>query len=96
MQLAQADAKRGVLDQERLSKIRDAVTELASDLSDRDEPPAPKGEQTTDAETSSAVESVSERAAVDYDLPVLAHESLPPEWQAGHPVLCVAGSSLID
>jgi hypothetical protein len=96
LQLAQADAKRGVLDQERLSKIRDAVNEVASDLSDRDDRPAPNGELTTDAEASSAVESVSESAAIGDDLPVLSKETLPPEWQAEHPVLCVAGRSFID
>jgi hypothetical protein len=94
LQLAQADAKRGVLDQERLAKIRDAVDELVSDLSDRDDPPAPKGELTTDAEASSAVESVSESA--QDDLPVISQEALPPEWQAEHPILCVAGRSIID
>jgi predicted PurR-regulated permease PerM len=94
LQLAQADAKRGVLDQERLEKIRDAVDELVGDLSDRDDPPAPKGELTTDAEASSAVESVTE--SEQDDLPVLSKETLPPEWRAEHPVLCVAGRSLID
>ena len=93
LQLAQADAERGALDQERLTKIRDAVSEFASDLSD-DRPPA-KGNSTTDAETSSAVESVAENPANEY-LPILSKETLPPEWQGEHPVLCVAGRSLID
>ena len=30
------------------------------------------------------------------NLPVLAREDLPPEWQGPHPVLCVAGQTLID
>ena len=34
--LAQADAKRGALDQARMIKIREAVTEFASDLSTQD------------------------------------------------------------
>ena len=96
LQLAQSDAKRGVLDEERLSKIRDAVSEFASDLSDQDDRPAPNGELTTDAEASSAVESVSENAATDGDLPILSKQNLPPEWQVEHPVLCVAGRNLID
>jgi predicted PurR-regulated permease PerM len=93
LQLAQADAKRGVLDPERLSKIRDAVNEFASDISDQDNRPPRDGELTTDAEASSAVESVSESTD---DLPILSKETLPPEWQTEHPVLCVAGRSLID
>jgi hypothetical protein len=95
LQLAQADAERGALDQERLAKIRDAVSEFASDLSDQDDRPPAKGSSTTDAEASSAVESVAENAASEH-LPLLSKETLPPEWQGEHPVLCVAGRSLID
>jgi predicted PurR-regulated permease PerM len=95
LQLAQADAERGALDHERLIKIRDAVSEFASDLSDQDDRPPPKGDSTTDAEASSAVESVAENAANE-TLPILEKEALPPEWLGEHPVLCVAGRSLID
>ena len=95
LQLAQADAKRNALDQERLTKIRDAVSEFASDLSDQDDRPPAKSNSTTDAEASSAVESVAENAANER-LPFLHRETLPPDWQGEHPVLCVAGRSLID
>ena len=95
LQLAQADSERGALDQERLTKIRDAVAEFASDLADQDDRPPPKLSSTTDAEASSAVESVAENAPYE-DLPVLAKSDLPPHWQSEHPVLCVAGRSLID
>jgi predicted PurR-regulated permease PerM len=95
LQLAQADAERGALDQERLMKIRDAVSEFASDLSDQDDRPPAKGNSTTDVEASSAVESVAENTANE-NLHILSKETLPPEWQSEHPVLCVAGRSLID
>src|SRR5882762_10023990 len=95
LQLAQADAERGALNHERLTKIRDAVAEFANDLSDQDDRPPPKIRSTTDAEASSAVESVAENAPYE-DLPVLAKGDLPPQWQGEHPVLCVAGRSLID
>jgi predicted PurR-regulated permease PerM len=95
LQLAQADADRGALDQERLTKIRDAVSEFASDLSDQDDRPPVNGNPTTDAEASSAVESVTENTANEV-LPILSKETLPPEWQGEHPVLCVAGRSPID
>jgi hypothetical protein len=95
LQLAQADAERGALDRERLIKIRDAVSEFAGDLSDQDDRPPPKGDSTTDAEASSAVESVAENAANE-NLPILDKETLPPESQGEHPVLCVAGRSLLD
>src|SRR6202140_4121588 len=95
LQLAQADAERGALDSNRLLKIRDAVSEFASDVSDQDDRPPAKENLTTDAEASSAVESVAENAAHE-NLPILSKENLPPEWQGEHPVLCVAGRSLID
>src|ERR1700685_81579 len=94
LQLAQADAERGALDQARLTKIRDAVREFASDLADQDDRPPTKVHLTTDAEASSAVESVAENAAHE-NLPVIG-KGLPPDWQGEHPVLCVAGRSLID
>ena len=95
LQLAQADTERGALDPERLAKIRDAVSEFASDISDQDDRPPAKGNLTTDAEASSAVESVAENALYE-DLPILSKDDLPPEWQGEHPVLCVGGRSLID
>jgi predicted PurR-regulated permease PerM len=95
LQLAQADAERGALDQERLLKIRDAVSEFASDLSEREEDPPLIGNPTTDAEASSAIESVSENAPSE-SLPVLSKQSLLPDWRGEHPILCIAGRTLID
>jgi predicted PurR-regulated permease PerM len=95
LQLAQIDAERGALDPERLTKIRDAVREFAGDLADQDERPPTKVNLTTDAEASSAVESVAENAAHE-NLPVVSKEDLPSDWLGEHPVLCLAGRSLID
>src|SRR4051812_31639820 len=95
LQLAQVDAERGALDQERLLKIRDAVHEFAENLSEQDNRPPPKGNSTTDAEASSAVESVAQNAPYE-GLRVLRKEDLPTEWQGEHPVLCVAGRNPID
>ncbi len=95
LQLAQIDAERGALDQERVTKIRDAVTEFAGDLADQDDRPPTKVHLTTDTEASSAVESVAEDAVHEH-LPVLRTEELRPDWLGKHPVLCVAGRSLID
>jgi predicted PurR-regulated permease PerM len=95
LQLAQVDARRGALDQVRLTKIRNTVSEFAADLADQDDRPPPKLNLTTDAEASSAVESVAENEDRE-NLPVLNRNSLPRDWQGEHPVLCVAGRSLID
>jgi len=95
LQLAQADADRGALDHERLTTIRDAVIEFANNISDQDDRPLPKVNSTTDAEATSAVETVAEDAPYE-NLPILSKKDFPPEWQGEHPVLCVAGRSLID
>jgi len=95
LQLARVDAERGALDHERQMKIRDAVGEFANNLSDQDDRPPPKVRSTTDAEATSAVESVAEDAPYE-NLPVLCKEDLPLDWQGEHPVLCVAGRSPID
>ena len=95
LHLAQADVERNALDQERLMKIRDAVSEFAADLADQDDRPPARSSSTTDAEASSAVEGIAENAANER-LPYLQSEALPPDWQGEHPVLCVAGRTLID
>src|SRR5712672_3240775 len=95
LQLAQADSERGALDHERLAKIKDAVAEFATDLSEQDDRPPPKVSATTDAEATSAVETVAEDAPYE-DLPVLSKGELPSEWQSEYPVLCVAGRSFLD
>ena len=95
LQLAQADAERGALDAERLIKIRDAVSEFANNISEQDDRLPPKITSTTDVEATSAVETVAKDAPYE-NVPVLRKEDLSPEWQGEHPVLCVAGRSLID
>jgi hypothetical protein len=95
LQLAQADAERGVLDRERTGKIKDAVSEFAVNLSDQDDRPPPKISSTTDAEATSAVESVADNSPYQ-NLPVLSKDALPPEWLGEHPVLCIAGRTPID
>jgi predicted PurR-regulated permease PerM len=95
LQLAQVDAERGTLDPARLAKIRDAISEFASNISELDDRPMPKVNSTTDAEVTSAVETVAEDAPYE-NLPILSKEDLPPEWQGEHPVLCVAGRTLLD
>jgi predicted PurR-regulated permease PerM len=95
LQLAQADAERGALSPERMSKIRDAVSEFTNNLSDADDRPPPKVSATTDAEATSAVETVAEDAPFE-NLPVLITDDLPPDWRSECPVLCVAGRTPID
>jgi hypothetical protein len=95
LQLAQIDAARGALGPERLTKIRDAVAEFAGDVADQDDRAPAKVNVTSDAEASSAVESVAENAAHE-NLPIISKENLPSDWLGEYPVLCLAGRSLID
>jgi predicted PurR-regulated permease PerM len=95
LQLAQVDAKRGTLDQARMTKIRDAVTEFASDLSTQDDAIPDIASPTMDAEAAAAVETVHD-TAVSSNLPVVRKADLPLNWQGQFPVLCLAGRSPLD
>jgi predicted PurR-regulated permease PerM len=90
LKLAQSDAERGSLDQERMQRIRDAVAEIVDDLSAHqdktEESPAPTVEgplaQISRAEmVESSASSTSE---------------LPKQWRNGEPVLCILGVGLLD
>jgi predicted PurR-regulated permease PerM len=95
LQLAQADLDRDALDQSRLIRIRDTVLEFANDLSDQVDH-EPTGEQATaDAEAAAAVEAAATKP-VYADLPVLARDQLPEEWQGESPILCIAGRTALD
>jgi predicted PurR-regulated permease PerM len=95
LQLAQIDARRGTLDQARMTKIRDAVTEFASDLSTQDDAIPEMASPTTDAEAAAAVETVPD-TPVSSNLPVVLKAQLPLNWQGKFPVLCVAGRTPLD
>ena len=79
LQLARVDAERGALDHERQMKIRDAVGEFANNLAEQDDRSPPRVRSTTDAEATSAVESVTKDGPYE-NLPVLSKVELPPDW----------------
>jgi predicted PurR-regulated permease PerM len=95
LQLAQIDAKRGTLDQTRMTGIRDTITEFVSDLSTQDDAIPDVASPTTDAEAAAAVETVPD-AAISSNLPVIQKARLPLNWQGNFPVLCVAGRTPLD
>lgn len=95
LQLAQIDAKRGTLDQARMTGIRDTITEFVSDLSTQDDAIPDVASPTTDAEAAAAVETVPD-AAISSNLPVIQKARLPLNWQGNFPVLCVAGRTPLD
>lgn len=94
LQLAQFDAKRGALDNDRMSKIRDAVEEFTNDLSDQVDFEPEVTARTKDSEAAAAVESISDIAVTN--LPTLQKEDLAPDWQGECPILCVAGRTPLD
>lgn len=80
--LAQMDVDRGLLDQEHLLQIKQAVDGVIDNLADHDDMP-PAGEP--------------QDGGADRPPPVLAAEELRPAWRAGEmPVLCVAGRGALD
>jgi predicted PurR-regulated permease PerM len=93
--LAQADAKRGALDQARMVKIREAVSEFASDLSTQDDSIPDVTSPTIDAEAAAAVETIHD-PAVSSNLPVVRKADLALNWQGEFPVLSLAGRSPLD
>jgi predicted PurR-regulated permease PerM len=93
--LAQADAKRGALDQARMIKIREAVTEFASDLSTQDDSVPDVASPTIDAEAAAAVETIHD-TAISSNLPVVQKADLALDWQGEFPVLSLAGRTPLD
>ena len=92
LKLAQTDADRGFLDDDRVLRIRDAVAEIVDDLSaykdKADEGAAVEVDAKTDAPLAhikSAEESLG-RAA----------EKVPLSWRTGKPVLCIPGIGPLD
>jgi hypothetical protein len=95
LQLAQADATRGALNEARLSKIRETILEFVEDLSDVDDVEHTQGLKTRDKEAAAALEAVDEAPAVE-SMPVLTKQDLDPRWQTEEPVLCIAGRTVLD
>ena len=90
LQLARNDAERGLLDNERMQRVRDAVAEIVDDLEmheDKDEvlreEIAPKIGELPLAQ----LEKAEGRPSMGV---------LREEWQSGTPVLCIPGLGLLD
>jgi predicted PurR-regulated permease PerM len=91
LRLAQADAERGLLNDERMMRIRDAVAEIVDDLGAHEdkEELVPQIDGAADAQAPLAKLERAEEA------PSLSR-LLPPEWQTEKPVLCIPGVGLLD
>jgi hypothetical protein len=92
LRLAQADADRGSLDDERKLHIRDAVAEIVDDLgshSDKVEPPSKTDGEDAAPSPFAQLDKAEEQANA-------ASRALPASWRTQKPVLCIPGLGLLD
>ncbi|MET0907021.1 MAG: AI-2E family transporter, partial [Tardiphaga sp.] len=92
--LARSDVQRGALNDARQTKLRDTVREFVSDLADvRDV--LGNNETTTDVESASAVEGTEKARGAEHVVR-LEPADLASDWSGEHPLLCIAGRSVLD
>ena len=90
LRLAQSDAERGLLDQDRLQRIRDTVAEIVDDLgAHKDE-----AEPTAEAEAKTPLSHISKLEAAEPA--VVEAADVPERWRADGAVLCIPGVGLLD
>ena len=88
LKLAQDDSERGLLDESRMQRIRDAVIDIVDDLNDHKDTP----EQQTDADG----QEQSPLAKLEDAEDSVALRSLPDALQRSKAVLCIPGLGLLD
>ena len=87
LRLAQADAQRGLLDEDRMNRIRDAVAEIVDDLATHTDVIKRKIGPAEEHSPLAQLETAEARAE---------EKTLPERWRNGKPVLCIPGPSLLD
>ncbi|HEY4406821.1 MAG TPA: AI-2E family transporter [Xanthobacteraceae bacterium] len=90
LRLAQGDAERGSLDDERKIHIRDAVAEIVDDLGSHEDEVAPPPEIDSSADAPLAQIDQAEKD------PSPPPRQLPERWRTPKPVLCIPGVGLLD
>lgn len=99
--LAQGDVRRGVLEANRQTRIRDTIAELIEDLADHVDV-APDPDRPSDDEPYASLGYLpgSDNAGASRrrgQSPVpLSAEDLPDDWRDATPILCIAGRSPLD
>jgi hypothetical protein len=92
LKLAHADAKRGLLDDERLQRIRDATAEIVDDLSAHEDSLESIPELVLDDDNQAPLRQITEAEK----LPAPSSQELPAQWRTAKPVLCVPGLGQLD
>jgi predicted PurR-regulated permease PerM len=91
LKLAQLDAERGSLDDERLQYVRDAAAEIIDDLGDHEDkapPPSPPADPAQGQAPLARIEEV--------EASLFRAEGASKEWQTVQPVLCMPGLGVLD
>ena len=96
LRLAQADAERGLLDNERMLRVRDAVAEIVDDLGAHEDIVKPLPEVGRDADTSADADTPLAELSKAEEQPSSPTGQLPEQWQTQKPVLCIPGLGLLD
>jgi len=92
LKLAQADAERDRLDQERMQRIRDGVAEIVDDLDTHKDRAEPSSRENVDAST----EEGSPLARLEKAETTVEAQVPPERWRTAKSVLCIPGLGLLD
>ena len=95
LRLAEADVVHGLLDEERLQRIRDAVAEIVDDLSTHKDKNEKEGVPSQQNKAESP-EPPSPLLQLDKAEALQRRVVLREQWRRGTPVLCVPGMGLLD
>lgn len=97
LQMAAADARRGVLQPDQIALINETARELIEDLDDHEDgdPDPEKAEHQASANIRSQSEQALPESRTVTDR-VPDPQELPPLWRGDAPVLCVAGRGPLD
>jgi len=91
LKLAQLDAERGSLDDERLQYVRDAAAEIIDDLGDHEDKAPPPPPAADPAQSQAPLARIEEVEAS-----LFKAEGASKEWQTAQPVLCMPGLGVLD
>jgi hypothetical protein len=92
LKLAQTDAERGLLDDERMQCIRDGVAEIVDDLDEHKD----AAESPTRKDAEAEAEQQSPLAKLDKAEGASGARVLPERWRTEKSVLCIPGLGVLD
>jgi predicted PurR-regulated permease PerM len=92
LKLAQADAHGGLLVEERMQRVRDAVAEIVDDLSTHEDKPELAIKVDADAKEEAPLAQINKAEEI---LNQNVTE-MPAQWRTAKPVLCIPGLSVLD